>query len=270
MSCTRSNSAFANKIKKRLREKINADLPAAYPRAFTWAVYGADGSLIVRRSQDDSSKDQKIVDLPEGGQVSAANLGTALSRLLEAAMGFANTVTSGSDSSADIVHVAGSKFLFTAARFGAGFVLAFFSSLSATDSSAPASQGASAPAQHPAAAGKTEASSTATEEESKTGDSASSAKAVPHVIDDEDIVQSTFGGDEPLRKLLTDLNYILTDVRVSGNASTPARRTSLDESATSATAASQQPGGSSPSIANPTSASGSSPDSRARHKSQMH
>lgn len=47
MSCTRSNSAFANKILKQLRVKLGTGLPAAYPRAFTWALYTADGTTIV-------------------------------------------------------------------------------------------------------------------------------------------------------------------------------------------------------------------------------
>lgn len=47
MSCTRSNSAFANKILKQLRVKLSTGLPAAYPRAFTWALYTSDGITIV-------------------------------------------------------------------------------------------------------------------------------------------------------------------------------------------------------------------------------
>ena len=47
MSCTRSNSVFANKILKQLRVKLSTGLPAAYPRAFTWALYTSDGITIV-------------------------------------------------------------------------------------------------------------------------------------------------------------------------------------------------------------------------------
>jgi len=258
MSCTRSNSAFANKIKKRLREKINTDLPAAYPRAFTWAVYGQDGSLVVRRSQDDP----KASDLPEGSPVSAANLGTALTRLLEAAVGFANTVTSGSDSPADIVHVAGSKFLFTAARFGSGFVLAFFSHLTAVESTPSESKATTTtPVQTPVSSGKAEEEKPA----AASSESNTSIKSSVKIINDEDIAQSTFAGDQPLRQLLSDLNLILTEVHVSsGSSSAPARRTSVDEAASGASAAAQTTTGSTS-----TSAATSS-DTRTRYKAQGH
>jgi len=260
MSCSRSNSAFANKIKKRLREKINTDLPAAYPRAFTWAVYGSDGMLIVRRTQEQESS--KVVDLPEGTVISAASLGTALTRLLEAAVGFANTVTSGSDSSADIIHVAGSKYLFTAARFGAGFVLAFFSYLTAPETPAPSSQGTTSPEPTTANANKTE-------EEKPSSEPNAQADSSTQLINDEDIARNTFGGDEPLRKLLADLNYIITDVRVASGASTPAaRRTSVDEPMMNAGSGSIS-GNAASAGATPAS-SGTTQESRARHKSQMH
>jgi len=264
MSCSRSNSAFANKIKKRLREKINTDLPAAYPRAFTWAIYDSEGMLVVRRSQDDSSK---TVDLPEGTPVSAATLGTALTRLLEAAMGFANTVTS-SDSPADIVHVAGSKYLFTAARFGTGFVLVFFSYLTAVEPQPSERRGSSASTQTPSSSSKTEdektspdtsPSSTAT----TTSSSTTAATTATQLVNDEDIAQSTFAGDEPLRKLLAELNHITSETEMRASTSPQARRPSMEEPSASA-APSAQP--LSTSTGSPTAPS---TDTRARHKSQV-
>lgn len=130
-------------------------------------------------------------------------------------MGFANTVTSGTDSPAEIVHIAGSKVLFTVARFGtAGFVLAFFSVLAQSDTASAAT---------PAAAADARAAPSAT------------------ATTTEDAAHSTFDGDSALRALLDDLHYILTSVRLptaSPALATPAaspatpRRFSSDETAT--------------------------------------
>jgi len=229
---------FANKVVKRLREKINTELPRAYPRAFTWAVYSSDGAPLLRRTPDDAKKQES-----DKSPVSAATVGTALTRLLEAAVGFANTVTSGSDSTADIVHVAGSKFLFTAARFGKGFVLTFFSTL--TDAAPSASPHPSSKPASPS--GKAEAA-----EDGGKAEAAEKPGAVSHMIDDEDFAQSAFGGDELLRKLLSELDYIITDVKVgsvkvpqagssstSSSSSSAARRISTDESQTTSTSSTQ-------------------------------
>jgi len=254
MSCSRSN---AGKFKKRLREKINTDLPTAYPRTFSWAVYDANGTLLVRRTQDDSGK---VVDRTEGSEISAANLGTALTRLLEAAMGFANTVTSGSESPADIVHVAGSKILFTAARFGDGFVLAFFSYLAASESTPPAPSGTTTTTTS-SSSSQTPASSDKKEEEKPSSETAPSSTTEPttQVVNDEDIAQSTFAGDEPLRRLLVDLSFIVSQVATGNNPNPPpAGRVSVDE-----------PLNKSDTPAQPSSGA-PSPETRARHKSQMH
>jgi len=258
MSCSRSN---AGKFKKRLREKINTDLPTAYPRTFSWAVYDANGTLLVRRTQDDSGK---VVDRTEGSQVSAASLGTALTRLLEAAMGFANTVTSGSESPADIVHVAGSKILFTAARFGDGFVLAFFSYLAAGESAPTISSGtttATTTGTSTTTSSQTPASSEKKEEEKPTAETVSPASTEPttQVINDEDIAQSTFAGDEPLRRLLVDLSFIVSQVAAGNNPNPPpAVRVSVDESSNKSDTPAQSSSGA------------PSPETRARHKTQMH
>ena len=257
MSCTRSNSAFANKILKQLRVKLSTGLPAAYPRAFTWALYTSDGTVIVTHdppvcSPPSSSHNhpflspivhmlsahlppqQESETAPESVPVSAGSLGTGLVRLMEAAVGFANTVTSSTDAPAEIVHIAGSKVLFTVARFGtAGFVLAFFSALAAPPAPAPA---------RPAPA----TAATAT----------------------EDVARSTFDGDSALRALLDDLHYILTSVRLpTAAAATPAaspatpRRLSADE-----TAPDPASGRTSPVL--PPASSTTRSQSRSRHKSQ--
>lgn len=153
-------------------------------------------------------------------------------------MGFANTVTSSTDSPAEIVHIAGSKVLFTVARFGAaGFVLAFFSGLAQPAARAPATPSTAA---------------TAT----------------------EDVAHSTFDGDSALRALLDDLHYILTSVRLpTASAATPAaspaspRRFSSDETAAGPVAAPGPASGRASPVL-PTPPAASRPQVRSRHKSQ--